>query len=324
MRMRTGIMSPDYLQEPKKPMQDSSKLIKISPLFFSLVCVLIPITAQSQSWRPDWNNSYYRPYQVPPYYNPYNGYTQPYPSAPNFYPYPYQQPQNPQQAQPESKEKTLTEPSNLEKRKSRFIQQILPIVQKENQRLIKLRYQVINLFILINRGYLLKPQDAELLESLATKYKVKGDPLTDSASRDELLNKIDIIPSSLALAQAANESAWGQSRFSREANNLFGIWTYDANKGLKPKERDEDKKHLVRKFKHIDDSIQYYMLTLNSHPAYRKMRKIRRQLREKNLPINGKAMAKGLEKYSSRGNEYVDLIESLIEQNNWSRFDTRV
>jgi Bax protein len=153
---------------------------------------------------------------------------------------------------------------------------------------------------------------------------VKGDPLVEAKSRRELLNKVDIIPVSLALAQAANESAWGRSRFSVEANNLFGIWTFDEKKGLKPKERDEDKKHFVRKFKHIDGSIQYYMLTLNSHPAYRKMRSIRQKLRESQSPITGEAMARGLEKYSEKGPEYVELIQNLIQQNGWELLDRNV
>jgi Bax protein len=304
-------------------MPTSSKAIKLT---LQLVCYISLISAtklQAQSWRPDWNYSYYQPYsyqnRMMPQYNPYSGYTQPYPAPANYYyQYPHQKPA------PKNTDKPGKTAPDAKNRKSQFVKQLVPIIQKENKRLVTVRYRIINTFILLNRGYQLKPQDEQWLKTLAEKYKVKGDIMTDINSRVELLDKVDIIPVSLALAQAANESAWGQSRFSREANNLFGIWTFDKNKGLKPKDRDEEKKHFVRKFKHIDESIQYYMLTLNSHSAYRKMRSIRQQLRNNEQPITGEAMAKGLEKYSEKGTEYVELIQKLIHQNDWEQLDRNV
>ena len=143
---------------------------------------------------------------------------------------------------------------------------------------------------------------------------MKPDPLTSKAARDELLGKIDIIPSSLALAQAANESAWGQSRFAQEANNLFGIWTYDKDKGLVPRNREQGKKHLVRIFDDVGESVRYYMHTLNSHPAYAGLREIREDLRASGLAIDGHKLAVGLEKYTAKGQQYIDLIQGLIRQ----------
>jgi Bax protein len=313
-------------------MQESRKVFKIITQLGCLIGLLTSANSQAQSWRPDWNYSYYRPYpyqnRVAPMYNPYTGYIQPYPGTPNYYfPYPYQNParqQQPVRTETKKLQKTKKTNPDIQVLKAKFVQQILPIIQQENRRLIKLRYRILNTFILLNRGYQLKPQDKDWLISLAKKYKVKGDPLTEIKSRVEILKKVDIIPVSLALAQAANESAWGQSRFSIEANNLFGIWTFNKKNGLKPKERDEGKKHLVRKFEHIDESIQYYMLTLNRHAAYRKMRNIRQQLRNSELPITGDAMAKGLEKYSEKGTEYVELIQNLIRQNDWDQLDRNV
>lgn len=312
-------------------MPENRIVLKIIAKLSCISCLLISVNAQAQSWRPDWNYSYYqpRPYpnpnQMPPQYNPYAGYYPPYPGAGNYYPYPpyppAQQPDTVDNGKPQKPDKARPK---LQTRKASFVQKILPAIQQENKRLVKLRYRMLNLFILINRGYQLKPQDSEWLKALANDYKVKGDPLQDPASRSELLEKVDIIPASLALAQAANESAWGRSRFSVEANNLFGIWTFDKKKGLIPKERDDDKTHLVRKFEHFDESIQYYMQTLNSHPAYRKMRSIRQQLRDSNQPITGEVMALGLEKYSSKGEEYVDLIQNLIRQNDWGQLDRSV
>lgn len=168
----------------------------------------------------------------------------------------------------------------------------------------------------------LSPSEQQQISKLASKYRVKGDPLVDVTARGEMLRKIDIIPSSLALAQAANESAWGESRFAQQANNLFGIWTYDQDKGLKPKRREEGKTHLVRIFDDFGESVRYYIYTLNSHPAYQELRQIRQQLRASKQIIDGRKLAAGLEKYSAKGQAYIELIQSLIEQNEWALLDT--
>jgi Bax protein len=312
-------------------MPESRIVVNIIIQLSGFVCLLTSASLQAQSWRPDWNYSYYPPVpyqnQMVPQYYPYTGYIQSYPMRPNYYPYPYQnpaQPNHPSLPEPVKAKKAKNAKPGMGSRKAKFVKKILPIIQQENKRLVKVRYRILNILILLNRGYQLKPQDEEWLHSVAEKYKVKGDPLQEAKSREELLDKVDIIPVSLALAQAANESAWGKSRFSVEANNLFGIWTFDKKKGLKPMERDENKKHLVRKFEHIDESIQYYMLTLNSHPAYQKMRGIRQQLRDSESPITGLAMAKGLEKYSEKGKQYVESIQNLIRQNDWQQLDRNV
>ena len=159
------------------------------------------------------------------------------------------------------------------------------------------------------------------LRKLAASYRIDDDPVDSASARQALLHRIDIIPSSLALAQAANESAWGKSRFAREANNLFGIWTYDEDKGLKPRNREAGKTHLVRIFDDYGDSVRYYMHLLNSHPAYADLREIRVQLRTARQTIDGHSLASGLDKYSAKGKEYVDLIKSLIRQNEWARLD---
>ena len=209
----------------------------------------------------------------------------------------------------------------LGENKQDFIETLLPHIDKENRRLSKLRRDVIGLFTRVDNG---KNNQAEILrlEKLAGQYRVDGDPSTSESARDELLRKIDIIPSSLALAQAANESAWGKSRFATEANNLFGIWTYDESKGLKPKNREQGKTHLVRIFADVGDSVRYYMHTLNSHPAYAPLREIRGQLRESRQVIDGHELASGLEKYSAKGQKYIDLIQRLIRQHEWARLDS--
>lgn len=207
-------------------------------------------------------------------------------------------------------------------RKRQFITALLPHIEQENRRLIQLRNTVSDIIDKLETKKIVDDSAQQKLNRLATRYRVDGDPLRDKSARDELLRKIDIIPASLALAQAANESAWGESRFAQEANNLFGIWTYDQAKGLKPKNRENGRTHLVRIFDDIGASVRYYMYNLNSHPAYRELRQIRQQLRASGKDINGYALAAGLEKYSAQGQVYIELIRDLIEQNEWALLDS--
>ncbi len=212
-------------------------------------------------------------------------------------------------------EKNAIPDSGLSAKKQAFITTLLPYIEEENRRLAVLRRQVAILLDKLDSNAVLSADEQKQLSRLANEYRIDGDPLTQHKARTELMRKIDIIPASLALAQAANESAWGESRFAREANNLFGIWTYDESKGLKPLRREEGKKHLVRIFDDFGDSVRYYMHTLNSHPAYVELRRIRQQLRDANRGVDGHQMAAGLEKYSAKGKAYIELIQGLIEQN---------
>jgi Bax protein len=222
----------------------------------------------------------------------------------------------------EKAEKTVKHDSMSTGKKQEFMTTLLPYIEKENRRLITLRKRVSAMFDKLETDQALSTSEQQQVSKLAKKYRVKGDPLLDLTAREELLRKIDIIPSSLALAQAANESAWGKSRFAQQANNLFGIWTYDQDKGLKPKRREEGKNHLVRIFDDFGESVRYYMYTLNSHPAYQELRQIRQQLRVSKQVIEGPKLAAGLEKYSAKGQAYIELIQGLIEQNEWALLDT--
>jgi Bax protein len=210
----------------------------------------------------------------------------------------------------------------LSGKKHDFITTLLPYIQTENRRLISLRNKLTGMFSKLETGVVLTVSEQQQISKLAKKYRVKGDPLVDITAREEMLCKIDIVPSSLALAQAANESAWGKSRFAQEANNLFGIWTYDQDKGLKPNKREQGKTHLVRIFDDFSESVRYYMYTLNSHPAYKELREIRQQLRASDQVIDGHRLALGLEKYSAKGQAYIVLIQSMIKQNEWALLDT--
>jgi Bax protein len=210
---------------------------------------------------------------------------------------------------------------NTQTKKREFIEKLLPTVQRENSKLRQLHQHLQQVIQGIHSTYGISRQSRHWLQNLARRYQVKGDPVTEKQAQLELLKRVDVIPASLTLAQAATESAWGQSRFALEANNLFGIWTYDKSKGLEPLERDQDKKHLVRKFSDVRESVSYYMHTLNTHPAYRQLREIRYRMRMNNEQPDGHTLASGLEKYSAKGEHYIQLIRDLIRQNQWARLD---
>lgn len=232
-----------------------------------------------------------------------------------------QRPQANSDADRDSKLPSAKTPGATTDNKQVFISTLLPHIEKENRRLLALRKHVESLLNKLEAGAALREQDERQIKALAKQYRVKQDPLTAEAGRKELLGKVDIIPSSLALAQAANESAWGQSRFALEANNLFGIWTYDESKGIVPRKRAPGKKHLVRRFDSLSESVRYYLFTLNSHPAYAEMRAIRTRLRAAGKPLDGLALAEGLARYSAKGAEYVRIIQDVIRRFDLAAYD---
>jgi len=150
------------------------------------------------------------------------------------------------------------------------------------------------------------------LAQYCVKYRVK------ECSQENLLKKVNIIPPSLALAQAANESAWGTSRFAQKANNLFGEWCFSEGCGLVPLSRPDGETYEVEKFDELKGSVASYIHNLNSHPAYKKLRDIR-----DNVGVDGYKMAEGLEAYSARGEKYVEELQSMIEYNGLQEYDEK-
>ena len=211
-----------------------------------------------------------------------------------------------------------------ESNKQAFVDRLRPIIEKENRRLRKLKRRTAEQLAKIAAGGTLADDQDAQLQTLASRYRVEGDILSDKNAQRELLQKIDEIPVELALAQAANESAWGNSRFAREGNNLFGIWTYDESKGMVPRNRAPGKTHLVRVFDSEADSVRYYMHTLNSHPAYAELRRIRTDLRSRGQSLDGLALAEGLLAYSAKGEEYVRVIRSMIRRFEQTGQDARL
>ena len=160
----------------------------------------------------------------------------------------------------------------------------------------------------------LHASDEENLNALAEQYKVNVTSWSVE-SIDKLLMSVDVIPQELVLVQAANESAWGTSRFARKGYNFFGLWCFQKGCGFVPSRRNEGAEHEVAKFKDLPQAVSTYLTNLNRHPAYARLRDIRHQLRDKQQPVTAEALADGLMSYSERGQAYIDELNDMIRIN---------
>ena len=199
---------------------------------------------------------------------------------------------------------------STKKRKNLFIKIILPLVIEENNR-IKLNR--IKLFSILNKNH----NSNSEREWLNEKFKQYGVLNKDVST---LKIRMDEIPVSLAIAQAAKETGWGTSRFAIEGNALFGQWTW-SGEGIKPAEADNNATHKVMKFKILKSSVRAYQRNLNTHSGYKKFRTARAELRDNNKKLDGLTLATYLDKYAETGAEYVKIIKQIIKQNNLTDFD---
>ncbi len=195
-------------------------------------------------------------------------------------------------------------------RKEFFIQIILPLILQENN---NIRLDRKRLFSIIN-----KSNNSKLEKKwLEKKYKQYG-----VISKDLSILKIrmDEVPVSLAIAQAAKETGWGTSRFALEGNALFGQWTW-SGEGLKPKEADGNKGHKVMKFNVLQASVRAYQRNLNTHKSYKSFRLARAELRDRGRPLDSLILSKFLDNYAETGEKYVEVLQKIINQNDLKDFD---
>ncbi len=212
-------------------------------------------------------------------------------------------------------------PTPVAVKKERFFSRLLPLVLARNQQVQQLRDDLVRLTEKVEEGVPLSSEEWSDLQRLARQYRIRGPFHDPGRLLEKLLRKVDLLPPSLALAQAANESAWGESRFARDANNLFGQWCFTEGCGLVPKNRPEGMNHEVAYFDSWQASLAAYYRNINSHPAYKPLRDIRAQLRAQNLPLDGQQLALGLEKYSARGSIYIESLQRIIRVNKLDRLD---
>lgn len=201
-------------------------------------------------------------------------------------------------------------------KKAAFFSFLYPRIVLANSRVVLQRQHLVRL----SAKAQLTPKDVLWLETLAESFGIEG---KDNSLQllEQLVTRLDIIPPSLVLAQAANESAWGTSRFATGGNNLFGQWCFSEGCGMVPLNRSQGAVHEVRVFRSVFHSVQAYIQNLNTHPAYRLLRDIRQQQRRAGAPVSGLALARGLLGYSSRGEIYVKEIQTIIRHNNLEFYD---
>jgi Bax protein len=204
----------------------------------------------------------------------------------------------------------LDELSSTRLKKETFIKIVLPLVVAENERILADRIKL--------KRILKKKQTSDLekqwLRQKLLEYKVK------KGNIDELVIRVDIIPTSIALAQAAKESGWGTSRFALEGNAIFGQWTWSGN-GIAPLDRGSNKKHKILKFPILRASVKAYQNNLNTHRSYSNFRSKRMAMREKNKNIKGLELTETLKNYAQTGSEYTKILNQIIIQNRLTDFE---
>tara|TARA_Y100000590_G_scaffold154956_1_gene178087 strand:- start:1791 stop:2852 length:1062 start_codon:yes stop_codon:yes gene_type:complete len=199
---------------------------------------------------------------------------------------------------------------STKERKNLFIQIVLPLILEENN---QIKLDRIKLFAVLNRN---NNSEAEK-KWLNMKFKQYG-----VKNKDLLTLKIrmDEIPASLAIAQAAKETGWGTSRFALEGNALFGQWTF-SGEGIKPLATDSNETHKIMKFQVLQASVRAYFRNLNTHSSYREFRKFRAVSRDNDEKLNSLILADFLDEYAATGVEYTKIIKQIIEQNSLTDFD---
>ena len=198
----------------------------------------------------------------------------------------------------------------IKKKKNLFIKIILPLILEENN---KVKLDRKKLFAILNKSN----NSAAEKRWLNQKFKQYG-----VLNKDLLTLKIrmDIVPVSLAIAQAAKETGWGKSRFALEGNALFGQWTW-SGEGIKPADADDDATHKIMKFKVLKTSIKAYLRNLNTHSSYKRFRLVRAVLRDNGKNLDSMLLANYLDKYAATGEKYIKILKKIIIQNSLKDFD---
>ena len=220
-----------------------------------------------------------------------------------------------------------TEPAE---RKALFLRAMLPLVLTANEEIAADRAQLQALADQVEAGLPLSGEQGYWLAAVAKRYGVdidallaRPDDLAAALPRvlPELMRRVDVVPPSLAVAQAALESGWGTSRFAREGNALFGERTWSPDAGLEPLRREAGSRHRVRGFEQLLDAVAAYMVNLNTHRAYAEFRDARAALRAQDAPLDGLALAPHLVRYSERGTGYTKAVRQLIRTNDLQALD---
>jgi Bax protein len=215
--------------------------------------------------------------------------------------------------------------SDVSERKEAFFTFLEPFVEEADAEIKKQRARLLKIEGRVGDGHLNRRDDRWIRE-LATAYDVDIEPegAVTAAHVAELLRRVDIIPPSLALAQAALESGWGTSRFAQQGNNLFGIWCYEPGCGIVPRQRPAGATYEVTKYRSPRESFADYIQNLNSNRAYQALWQLRGNLRAEDKPVTGLDLVDGLYRYSEEGWGYVGKVQRVIQTNNLTKYDESI
>lgn len=206
-------------------------------------------------------------------------------------------------------------------KKQQFFDYLEDFIAAENRYMAALRLAVEENGQAVLGGDNFSDEERATVYEIAELFNLETEEMSDDEVVAELLTRVDTIPASLVLAQAANESAWGTSRFALEGNNIFGQWCYVPGCGLVPQRRIQGATHEVKYFDSIPEAIRGYFLNINSNEVYTYLRTLRSAMRRRNAPYDSLALAIGLGSYSERGDHYVDEIQNMILQNDLKERD---
>jgi Bax protein len=205
---------------------------------------------------------------------------------------------------------------DVDEKKRMFFDYLENYVDSENQKILEMRSDLEPLAEMAKSGVPFTEIEKKIILGLAQYYRLE---IEDAKAADlvlELMRRVDVIPPSLVLAQAANESAWGTSRFTLEGNNVFGQWCFIEGCGIVPKRRNSGAIHEVKSFDSVSHAVSAYFLNINTNQSYDYLRDLRVHMRNENQPIDSMVLAIGLGRYSQRGDHYVDEVQNIILQNN--------
>ncbi len=211
---------------------------------------------------------------------------------------------------------------HLNEQKQQFVKIVLPLIINENQKILSNRNDLMILRSKLSENNSLNSFELKKLRKLSKKYKIEFDNEHKMEIIDKLLLRVEMIPNSIVLAQAAIESGWGSSRFAQEYNALFGEYTYDNTKGVIPLERENGETHLIKAFNSYNNSVESYFNNINSHYAYQDFRDIRNIMRTRNNFSNVNLLVDRLSTYAEDKN-YIKTIKQVIKTNNFSIFDQK-
>ena len=207
----------------------------------------------------------------------------------------------------------------IDLRKRQFFDFLKDYIDAANAEVLETRQQLKRYDEIAASGSPFSPTERSWVLALADEYDLDPRELSEREITAELMSRVDEVPVAMALAQAANESAWGTSRFAVEGNNIFGQWCFEQGCGLVPLQRKGNASYEVRKFDSISASVSAYIKNINSQYSYEELRELRARMRSRNEPLNAIDLAAGLAAYSERGEDYVDEVQSLIVQNELDR-----